>query len=79
MATREKTKKRDLYSLSGIQSYAELEASLRVVEREIERSAVTRQMSFFSSGHGLSLRWTDVALLLIRALRRPLLQKKKKK
>lgn len=67
------TKKTDR-GFAGIRSYAELEATLRMIRRQEQMSGFSRDMSDFVSGNGLSLRWTDLALVLIRALRRRLLK-----
>jgi len=67
------TKKNDR-GFAGIRTYAELEASLRMVRRQEEMNSLSRGVSRFMSGSGYHLRGTDLALLLIRALRRRLLR-----
>ena len=59
---------------AGIRTYAELEASLRMVQRQEQLNGFSRNVSNFVAGNGFSLRWTDVALVLIRALRRRLIR-----
>lgn len=55
---------------SGIRNYAELEASIRMVRRQIEGSHVSQQVSHFKANGGPS--WVDVAQLFTRALRKSL-------
>lgn len=55
---------------SGIRSYSELEASIRMVRREIVSSNVSQQVSNFKANGGPT--WADVAQLVTRALRKRL-------
>lgn len=55
---------------SGIRNYAELEAALWMVRRDIATSNVSQQVSHFKAQGGIQ--WTDVALLAIRALKKRL-------
>lgn len=67
------TKKNDR-GFAGIRTYAELEASLRMVRRQEQMNGLSKDVSRFVAGNGFSLRWTDLALVLIRTLRRRLLK-----
>lgn len=53
---------------SDIRTYAELEASIRMLRREIDANQLSRQVSYFRETG--TPRWTDLALFAIRALRR---------
>ena len=64
--------RQDPAGFAGIRTFAELEASLRVVRRSLRTNQLASPVSQFVAGGGF--RWTDVALLLIRALRRRLLR-----
>ena len=55
---------------SDIRNYAELEASIRMVRREIEGSKLSQQVSNFKANGGPT--WMDVAQLITRALRKSL-------
>ena len=66
--------KKNKSGFAGIRTYAELEATLRMVQRQEQLNGFNRNVSNFVSGNGFSLRWTDVALVLIRALRRRLIR-----
>ena len=67
------TKKHDR-GYAGIRTYEELESAIRMIRRQEDMNQVSRQMSQFRAGNGFSLRWTDVALVAIQALRRRLLR-----
>ena len=58
----------------SIRTYEELEATLRMIRRQEEVNNFSRGVNNFMSGGGFKLRWTDVALLLIRAAKRRLLK-----
>ena len=53
---------------SDIRTYAELETSIRMVQRQIRSNKVSRQVTGLMSGRGISIRWTDVVLVLLRVL-----------
>ena len=55
---------------SDIRNYAELEESIRMVRREIEGSKLSQQVSHFKAQGGPT--WNDVALIVIRALKKRL-------
>lgn len=57
---------------SDIRTYAELETSIRMVQRQIRSNKVSRQVTGLMSGRGMSIRWTDVVLVLLRVLKRRL-------
>ena len=57
---------------SDIRTYAELETSIRMVQRQIRSNKVSRQVTGLMSGRGISIRWTDVVLVLLRVLKRRL-------
>ena len=67
------TRKNDR-GFAGIRTYGELDATLRMIERQEQVNGFSRGVSNFVGGNGFSLRWTDLALLLIRAFRRRLLR-----
>lgn len=67
-------KKHSASRFANIRTYEELEASLRMVRREAAGNQLSRQMSFFSHGISGGVRWTDLALVVIRLLRRKLLK-----
>lgn len=58
---------------SDIRSFEELDASLRLLQREIDQNRASREVSQLFSGN-FHLRWQDFALLGIRAVRRRLLK-----
>ena len=55
---------------SDIRTYAELEASIRMIRREEAANNLSQQVSHFKAQGGPN--WTDLALAVIRALRRRL-------
>ncbi len=55
---------------SDIRNYAELESSIRMVRRELTANQLSQQVSHFKAGG--APRWTDLALLIIRSLRKRL-------
>lgn len=57
---------------SDIRTYAELETSIRMVQRQIRSNKVSQQVTGLMSGRGMSIRWTDVVLVLLRVLKRRL-------
>ena len=67
------TKKHDR-GYAGIRTYEELESTIRMIRRKEDLNQFSRQISQFQAGNGFSLRWTDVALVAIRALRNRLLR-----
>lgn len=67
-------KKPSASRFSNIRTYDELEASLRMVQREKAGNQLSRQVSFFSNGISSGIKWTDLALVVIRLLKRRLLK-----
>jgi hypothetical protein len=59
---------------SNIQTYDELEASLRMVQRQIQQSQVSQRVStFFSGGGGKPvINWTNIALFVLGILKQRL-------
>ena len=57
---------------SDIRTSAELETSIRMVQRQIRSNKVSQQVTGLMSGRGMSIRWTDVVLVLLRVLKRRL-------
>ena len=57
---------------SDIRTYAELETSIRMVQRQIRSNKVSQQVTGLMSGRGMSIRCTDVVLVLLRVLKRRL-------
>lgn len=55
---------------SDIRNYAELEESIRTVRRQITASNLSQQVSHFKAQGGPT--WNDVALIVIRALKKRL-------
>ena len=55
---------------SHIRTYKELQASIWMVQREAEATQISQQVSHFKAQGGPT--WNDVALILIRALKRRL-------
>lgn len=54
---------------SDVRTYAELEASIRMVRRELAASSVSRQVMQFKATPAGAPRWAGLALFVIRALR----------
>ena len=61
-----KIKDRD-EGFAGIRSYEELDATLRMVRREISMNQTSRQISRLAAPGGFN--WTDAALHLVGALK----------
>lgn len=71
------TNKQHRSGFAGIRTYAELEASLRMVRRLEEESALTRRVNRFVDGGGISRYLTDFALLAVSILKRWIFKTKK--
>jgi len=57
---------------SDIRTYEELEASLRMVRHQIQSAKISRQVNSLMAGQGFNIKWTDVALVVLRLIKRGL-------
>lgn len=58
---------------SNIQTYAELEASLRAVRLQIQQSQVSQRVNgFISGGQKPVINWTNIALFVLGILKQRL-------
>ena len=57
-------------AFSKIETYKELEATIRMVRNRIALNPVEQPVSQLMAGHAPSISWHDVALLAIRAVRK---------
>ena len=57
---------------SNIQTYEELEASLRMVQNQIATNKVTQQVHGLMAGQLPTVNWNNVALFALRVIKRRL-------
>ncbi len=57
---------------SDIRTYEELEASIRMVQHPLRTARISRQVNGLMAGQGLGIKWTDVALVILRLIKRSL-------